>query len=35
MPIEEIREAVERMDMMLDSQEHARRYLITNPRPDR
>jgi len=34
MPIEEIREAVERMDMMLDSQAHARLYLINKPRPD-
>ena len=28
MPIEDIREAVERMDRMLDSQIHASRYLV-------
>ena len=33
MPIEDIREAVERMDMMLDSQIHARLYLVPKERP--
>ena len=30
--IEDIREAVERMDMMLDSQAHASQYLVPKPR---